>query len=108
MPTTAGIRIKNLLPTLASCQREKEQFYTMTEPASKESRLRSLIKGITWRILATATTMIIAYIITGEVGDAIKIGAIEFVGKLLIYYLHERAWQMVPRGTIRRMLNFKG
>jgi adenylylsulfate kinase len=71
---------------------------------NKESRIRSLFKGFTWRILATATTITIAYIITGEVGDALKIGGIEFFGKLIIYYLHERAWQAVPRGTIRKLL----
>ncbi len=70
---------------------------------TKESHLRSLLKGITWRILATTTTICIAYIITGEIGDALKIGMIEFFGKLLIYYLHERAWQIVPRGRIRKL-----
>ena len=69
----------------------------------KESRIRSLFKGFTWRILATATTITIAYIITGQIGDAFKIGGIEFFGKLVIYYLHERAWQAVPRGTIRKI-----
>ena len=70
----------------------------------KESRLRSLIKGITWRILATATTITIAYIITREIGDALKIGGIEFFGKLIIYYLHERFWQRIPNGSIRKMM----
>jgi uncharacterized membrane protein len=68
----------------------------------KESHLRSILKGFTWRILATTTTITIAYIITGEVGDALTIGGIEFVGKIFIYYLHERAWQLVPPGTIRK------
>ncbi len=69
----------------------------------KDSRIRSLIKGITWRILATTTTITIAYIITGQIGDALKIGGIEFFGKLLIYYFHERAWQAVPYGTMRKL-----
>lgn len=69
--------------------------------SQKESHLRSVIKGITWRIIATTTTMVIAYIITGEIGDALKIGGIEFVGKIAIYYLHERVWQLIPRGAIR-------
>lgn len=68
----------------------------------KESRIRSLIKGLTWRLVATTTTIIVAYIITGETGLAFKIGAIEFVAKLAVYYFHERAWQSVPRGTIRK------
>ncbi|MBK8502238.1 MAG: DUF2061 domain-containing protein [Saprospiraceae bacterium] len=74
-------------------------------PNFKESHLRSVLKGVTWRIIATATTIAIAYFITGRMGDALKIGAIEFVGKIFIYYLHERAWQLVPRGQIRSILN---
>lgn len=73
----------------------------------KESHLRSVIKGFTWRIVATTTTIIIAYAITGEVGTALSIGAIEFVGKILIYYLHERIWQAIPRGGVRGFFGFK-
>ena len=63
-----------------------------------------MIKGLTWRVLATTTTIVVAYIITGETEVAITIGAIEFVAKLLVYYVHERAWQKVPRGTIRKLI----
>ena len=80
---------------------------SMSQNTNKESHLRSLLKGITWRVIATTTTMVVAYIITGEIGDALKIGSIEFVAKLLIYYFHERAWQSIPRGTIRTFLNRK-
>jgi uncharacterized membrane protein len=73
-------------------------------PIQKESHLRSILKGITWRVIATSTTISIAYFITGQIGDALKIGAIEFVGKVFIYYLHERAWQLVPRGKIRSLV----
>ena len=66
----------------------------------EESRHRSLVKGLTWRIFATATTVSIAYLITGRIDDALKIGAIEFVGKIFIYYLHERALLFVPGGHI--------
>ena len=69
----------------------------------RESHLRSLLKAFSWRIVATTTTGIIAYFITGDVMAAITIGGIEFVAKFFIYYAHERAWQMVPRGTIRQM-----
>ena len=69
----------------------------------KESHLRSVLKGLTWRIIATTTTISIAYIITGEINSALKIGAIEFVGKILIYYLHERAWLLLPRGSVRNV-----
>jgi len=64
----------------------------------QESHLRSLIKGISWRVIATTDTILIVLLITclfGEcsIENALKIGASEFLLKLLIYYIHERVWQ---------------
>ena len=73
----------------------------------RESRLRSLLKALSWRVVATTTTAIIAWFITGDVATAIAIGSIEFVAKFFIYYGHERAWQLVPRGTIRHIIHPK-
>ena len=70
----------------------------------KESRLRSVLKASSWRVLATLTTISIAYLVTGRIDDALKIGGAEVVAKLAIYYFHERAWARVPLGTIRRLL----
>ena len=70
---------------------------------NKESHLRSILKGLSWRCIATATTMTIAYFMTGEVGTAAKIGAIEFFLKFFIYYMHERTWQLIPLGTVRKI-----
>ena len=78
----------------------------MTENIKKESRVRSLAKGLTWRILATTTIIIIAYLKTGDTTLALQIGMIEFVAKYALYYLHERAWAQVPLGTVRKL--FKG
>lgn len=66
-----------------------------------ESHLRSVLKGLTWRIFGTASTIFIAYFITGKIGLAMTVGGIEFLGKILLYYLHERIWELVPKGTIR-------
>jgi len=70
---------------------------------AKDSNLRSILKGLTWRIVATTTTAVIAYFITGQLDLALKIGAIEVFAKIGIYYLHERLWLLVPRGTIRKI-----
>ena len=72
----------------------------------KESHIRSILKGITWRVIATSMIFGIAYFTTGELKTATTVAAIEFPLKLFIYYLHERAWQMAPRGSIRRKLGF--
>ena len=61
----------------------------------QHSRTRSLAKALTWRVTATLTTALIAYIVTGEVKAAVIIGGIEFVLKFIIYYGHERAWNLL-------------
>ncbi len=70
---------------------------------SRETHLRSILKGLSWRVVATGTTIIIAYVITGDTSIALEIGAIEVFAKLLFFYLHERIWQFLPRGTIREI-----
>ena len=60
-----------------------------------DSRTRSLAKALSWRITATLTTALIAYIVTGEMDTAVMIGGIEFVLKFMTYYGHERAWNFV-------------
>ena len=68
----------------------------MSDDLLRESRLRSLLKAFSWRIVATLTTALIAYGITHEIETALAIGGIEFFLKFGIYYAHERAWQWVP------------
>ncbi len=70
----------------------------MSEVATpRDSHIRSLAKAFSWRIVATLTTSIIAWVVTGELDTAVVIGGIEFVLKFFIYYMHERAWQLVPQ-----------
>jgi uncharacterized membrane protein len=63
----------------------------------KSSHLRSILKGISWRIIATTDTVLVVLTITCmmdacSIENAIKIGASEFLLKLGIYYFHERIW----------------
>lgn len=68
----------------------------------KESHLRSVLKGISWRVVGTLDTMVLSYVFTGSLKIAAAIGGTEVITKIFLYYLHERAWQMAPRGTIRQ------
>ena len=58
-------------------------------------------KTMTWRILATTDTVIIARLITGSWGAGIAIGGIEIVTKVFLYYLHERGWANLEWGIVR-------
>ncbi len=62
-----------------------------------ESHIRSVVKAVTWRVLATMTTSIIVFFLTGRWETALLVGSIEVVVKLIVYYIHERLWQLVPR-----------
>ena len=81
----------------------------MTEKShdTRESQLRSLIKAVTYRLTGTVTTAVITLWVTGDVATAIAVGGAEPIVKLVVYYLHERAWQHVPIGTITRLFRLK-
>ena len=53
---------------------------------------RHLIKTITWRILGTLDTIIISWVITGSAAIGAAIGGVEVITKMILYFLHERAW----------------
>ena len=57
-----------------------------------DSRSKSLAKAFSWRIIATVTTGLIGLLLTGSVKIAGAIMSIDFVLKLILYYLHERIW----------------
>jgi len=56
------------------------------------SRKRHILKTITWRIVGTLDTMILSWIITGSLKLGLTIGGVEIITKMVLYYLHERAW----------------
>ena len=64
----------------------------------RETNQRSIVKGISWRIVATATTIIIIYFFFGRLDLAIAAGLIESVLKVGLYWAHERAWFKVHWG----------
>ena len=64
----------------------------------KESKRRSILKTISWRFWATLTTAILVYIFTGKIELAAAIGGLEIVIKMIMYFVHERAWNNVSYG----------
>lgn len=52
----------------------------------------SVMKAVSWRIIGTLDTIIISYLFTGKIKVAIGIGGFEVLTKMLLYFLHERAW----------------
>ena len=63
-----------------------------------ESKVRSFVKAISWRILATIITFSIAFFLTGETVMALEIGFLDLGIKLVVYFIHERVWGKIKLG----------
>jgi uncharacterized membrane protein len=72
--------------------------YFLKNPSIK----RHLAKTITWRIVGTLDTMLVAWFITGNAMTGFKIGGMEVFTKMMLYFFHERAWYKVNYGLPHR------
>jgi uncharacterized membrane protein len=57
-----------------------------------ESQKRHILKTLSWRAIGTLDTIVLSWIITGNPLTGLKIGSVEVITKMVLYYLHERAW----------------
>jgi uncharacterized membrane protein len=62
---------------------------------SAESKKRTIIKTMTWRVTASLTTFLIAWLLTGDLLIGASIGSIEAIAKIFLYYFHERIWNNI-------------
>lgn len=77
----------------------------------RDSRLRSIMKAITWRFIATSITFILAFSIFSNTGcegvleKSLLVAASEMVIKMVVYYAHERVWQKIPVQLLRKFVS---
>jgi uncharacterized membrane protein len=67
-----------------------------------EKPYRSVIKAISWRVIGTFDTVLISFIITGNVKFAVSIGGIELITKMVLYFFHERLWNKIKFGRVEK------
>lgn len=77
--------------------KEKEST-TYREDVAKEKPIRSVVKSLSWRTIGTLDTILISWIVTGELTLAFSIGSIELVTKMVLYFFHERIWNNIKWG----------
>jgi len=53
---------------------------------------RHILKTISWRVVGTIDSMILSWLITGSWKLGLTIGGVEVITKMVLYFLHERAW----------------
>jgi len=74
--------------------------------AVEEKPYRSLVKAVSWRITGTCDTVLIAWLITGQVKAALGIGFVELFTKIGLYYVHERIWNRLDFGRVKSKEDF--
>jgi len=63
---------------------------------------RHILKTISWRIIGTIDTMVISWIITGSWKWGLTIGGVEVGTKMVLYFLHERAWYRFSKFGVKK------
>jgi len=63
-----------------------------------DKHYRSLTKAISWRVTGTFDTVVISFLITGQIRWALSIGFVELFTKVALYYVHERIWNKLSFG----------
>lgn len=79
----------------------------------KEAHLRSILKAISYRLLASIATAIIVFVLSSgfipslskRITLSVSAGAIEAVAKMFCYYIHERMWSFISFGKKRHPLS---
>jgi uncharacterized membrane protein len=67
---------------------------------NSETALRSLVKAYSYRVCGSLTTILISFIITGQIIVSLAIGATELFIKPFIYWCHERVWSRIRWGKL--------
>jgi uncharacterized membrane protein len=71
----------------------------------KVTKLRSVIKTLTWRTIASLDTFLITWIVTGNPKAGITVSLIEVITKMGLYFFHERTWLRTKWGIIKENEN---
>jgi len=63
-----------------------------------ETRKRSVAKSISWRLICILVSILTSFLLTGKWDIAVAIGTVYNVITMILYYFHERIWNMLKWG----------
>ena len=66
-----------------------------------ETRARSIVKALTWRMGGLVVTIAVVWVATGQVKLAASVGLADTLVKLFAYYVHERCWLKIRFGRAK-------
>ena len=77
---------------------KSKQKSTYKEDSVGEKPIRSVAKALSWRVVGTLDTLLVSYMLTGKISLAASIASVDFVTKLILYFFHERIWNIIKWG----------
>ena len=69
-----------------------DRFFRRGRQNPDDTRFKSLLQTISWRVLASTDTLMIAWLLTGNLKTAGSIMSLEIFTKMFLYCVHERFW----------------
>jgi len=57
-----------------------------------DSQKRTIVKALLWRFIASGTTVVVVFALSGNIALGLSAAAIGIPLKLFMYYLYERFW----------------
>jgi uncharacterized membrane protein len=63
-----------------------------------DSKSRSIVKTLSWRVTGSGATFLIVWIFTGSLVLAGPIAIIQLISNTILYYIHERFWNNIKWG----------
>ncbi len=64
-------------------------------PGAAHAHWRSFAKAVSWRFVGSFDTFLLSLLFTGKLQYAVSIATAEALTKIVLFYLHERAWRLV-------------
>jgi len=71
---------------------------TYKEDSAGEKPIRSVAKALSWRVVGTLDTLAVSFVLAQDITLAASIASVDFITKLILYFFHERAWNIVKWG----------
>lgn len=67
-----------------------------------ESKSRSIAKAVSYRVLGSATTAVVCFVLTRRLALSADVGLLDMVLKIGLYFLHERLWNHISFGRSKQ------
>lgn len=69
-----------------------------------DTKARSWVKSIVWRVIGIVLLGLISYLITGDLKEMSIITVLFHGIRVILYYFHERWWERISWGRVKHPL----